>query len=58
VFLYGFAKSELENIRADQLRDFQSVGQGLLRAAAKEIEAAMTAGELMEVDYGQEKEKA
>ncbi|MGH6814547.1 MAG: type II toxin-antitoxin system RelE/ParE family toxin, partial [Hyphomicrobiaceae bacterium] len=57
VFLYGFAKNERENIGTDRLRDFRSIGQALLRATEKEIEAAIEAGELTEANDGETEKK-
>lgn len=54
VFLFGFAKSERENLDHDELAYWQQVGRGYLRLDDDAIEAAIVAGELVEVSYDEE----
>ena len=51
VFLYGFAKSERANIDHDELEALREVARAYLELEPKRIEAAIAAGELMEVRY-------
>lgn len=54
VFLFGFAKSERENLDDDELAYWQQVGRAYLGLDEDGIEAAIAADELMEVSYGDE----
>src|SRR5271163_187472 len=54
VFLYGFAKNERANLDDDELTDWQRVGRGYLGLDDDELKAAVAAGELTEVSYGDE----
>ncbi len=54
VFLYGFAKSERANIDSDELIYWRGVAMDYLALNDKEIEAAIAADELIEVDHGDE----
>jgi hypothetical protein len=54
VFLYGFAKSERENLNDDELSYWQRVGRAYLALADDAMEAAIAGDELIEVDYGEE----
>lgn len=54
VFLFGFAKSERENLDDDELAYWQRVGRAYLGLDDDDLEAAITADELMEVSYGEE----
>ena len=54
VFLYGFAKSERANLDDDELTNWQQIGRGYLGLNDQELEAAVAAGELSEVNYGDE----
>ena len=56
VFLYGFAKSERENISADELHDLRQLGSNWLNASAQQITGAIKDGALQEVLRGGEKE--
>jgi hypothetical protein len=49
VFLYGFAKSERENIDADQLIELRSIAAGWLDETAEGIERALEEERLQEV---------
>jgi hypothetical protein len=53
VFLYGFAKSERENIESDELQTLRDIGAGWLAADAKSIARAISEDVLQEVkdDY-------
>lgn len=51
VFLYGFAKSERANIDHDEFEALREVARTYLKLEPKRIEAAIAAGELMEVRY-------
>ena len=50
VFLFGFAKSDKDNISPAELADWRLVGANLLKASDEEISAAVVAGELTEID--------
>ena len=52
VFLFGFAKSERENLDDDELSAWQRIGRAYLGLDDEGLEAA--ADELMEVSYGEE----
>ena len=54
VFLFGFAKSERENLDDDELAYWQRVGRVYLGLDDDGLEAAIAADELMEVSYGEE----
>ena len=54
VFLFGFAKSERENLDDDELAQWQRIGRAYLGLDDEELEAAVTTEELMEVEYGEE----
>ena len=50
VFLYGFAKSERENIGPDELATLREIGAAWLAANAGEIAQALQENALQEVD--------
>lgn len=52
IFLFGFAKSEMENMAANQLAVAQDIARKLLAADDKEIAHAVEDGELQEVEDG------
>ena len=54
VFLFGFAKSERENLDDDELAYWQRVGRAYLGLDDDGMEAAIATDELMEVSYGEE----
>ena len=56
VFLYGFAKSERDNIYVDELTTLRDIAAGFLKANDKQIEQSIQMGVLQEVRYGNEKE--
>lgn len=53
-FLYGFGKNERANIDRDELRFFQEVAKELVGLDAVQITAALSAGEIVEIGYGDE----
>ena len=53
VFLYGFAKSERDNIGPDELATLQDLAAGFLKADAAGMEKALRDGTLTEVAYGE-----
>jgi hypothetical protein len=54
VFLYGFAKSERENISDDELRTLREIGTTWLAADARQIARAIEENALQEVTYDQD----
>jgi hypothetical protein len=54
IFLFGFAKSERDNLDDDELAQWQRVGRTYLGLDDEGLEAAVAAEELMEVDYDAE----
>ena len=54
VFLFGFAKSELDNIDDDQLDTLRDIAADWLKADDAVIARALKEGKLMEVTYGEE----
>jgi hypothetical protein len=50
VFLYGFAKSERDNIRPDQLAIWQTRAQEVLAAGDDAMDRSVADGDLAEVD--------
>lgn len=55
VFLYGFAKSDQENLDPDELREYQKLGQLYLRFGETDLVKAIRGGELWEVKEHDEK---
>jgi hypothetical protein len=51
IFLFGFAKSERENLDHDELAQWQRIGRAYLGLDDEGLEAAIAADELMEVGY-------
>jgi hypothetical protein len=51
VFLYGFAKSERENISADELQTLREIGADWLAADARQITRALKEDALQEVPH-------
>lgn len=51
VFLYGFAKSERDNIDADELETLKEIGAAWLEAKKERLDYAIKEGILMEVSY-------
>ena len=50
-FVYGFAKSQQDNISSDETKEFKKLGKQLLSYEDKEINRAVKAGALIEVEY-------
>jgi hypothetical protein len=50
VFLYGFAKSEQDNIDADQLIELRKIAAGWLEETDTQIERSLEGGRLQEID--------
>ena len=48
-FIYGFAKSEMENVAGDELRDLADIGKALMALSGPLIIAAIKAKEIQEV---------
>lgn len=57
IFLFGFAKSNQENISADDERNLKDYSALLLALKREEIELMIENGELLEVPYGKEDKK-
>jgi hypothetical protein len=55
IFLFGFAKSQQENIDPEDLRTAREIAQDLLRANHDQLKAAIVAGEIQEIPYDEEK---
>ena len=55
VFLYGFAKSERDNIEADELETLKEIGAAWLEAKKERLEYATEKGILREVSYDDRK---
>ena len=51
VFLFGFAKSERDNIEDSELAEWRLVGRRYLGLGTTELDSAVAADELIEVDY-------
>ena len=58
VFLYGFAKSERDNVSDDELETARDVARGWLEANADQLARAIEEGLIQEVDHDNGKEKA
>ena len=56
MFLYGFAKRELENIDPDELLTLREIAAKWLAADAKHIAQALNEGVLQELIYDEKKE--
>ena len=56
VFLYGFAKSERDNIDPDELVTLQEIAEKWLAADTKGIVQALNEGVLLEVTYDEKEE--
>jgi hypothetical protein len=57
VFLFGFAKSERENIDDDELETLRDIAKAWLAANAGALARAMQQGLMQEVPYDEEKEE-
>lgn len=56
VFLYGFAKSEFDNISADELQDWRAQAEAIIAASDELLEANLIDERLKEVHCGNEEE--
>jgi hypothetical protein len=54
VFLYGFAKNDLDNISPDQLQTLRTIGANWLAASGAMIRHAIDEGELQEIHYDEQ----
>jgi hypothetical protein len=57
VFLYGFAKSQRDNIADTELADWREIGSALLHAEDDKLEAAIVRDKLAEVYHGEEDDR-
>ena len=57
VFLYGFAKSDQDNIDDDQLEALRTIGADLLRASPEHIETMIANDRLTEVHHAQSQDE-
>ncbi len=53
VFLYGFAKSERDNIEPDEMVSLREIVAAWLDADTERMAAAIQAKELQEVEHGE-----
>ena len=53
VFMFGFAKNERDNIDDEELRLMKRIAVAFLGLNDAKLREAVTAGELMEIKYGQ-----
>jgi len=58
VFLYGFAKSERDNVDDNELETARDIAKGWLAASADQISRALADGLIDEVDHDEGKEEA
>jgi hypothetical protein len=56
VFVFGFAKSERENVEDDELATLRDIAKGWLEADATALARAVADGLIREVDYDEEEE--
>ena len=56
VFLFGFAKSERENIDDDELATLRDIAKGWLQASAGALARAVADGLIQEVEHDEEEE--
>ncbi len=54
VFLYGFAKSERDNVNDDELETARNIARGWLEADARQLAHVIADGLIQEVDYDSE----
>jgi hypothetical protein len=57
IFLYGFAKSERENIKDDELATLREIAARLLEANEERLAHAIEEGALQEVPYDKERQE-
>ncbi len=55
VFLFGFAKSDLDNISNKDIEDLRRAAQGFLNGTAEAMTRAITEKEVIEVQNGDDK---
>lgn len=53
-FVYGFAKSERENIQPDEMSFWREVASAFLRMDEAKLEIMLEEGEIKQVDYDEE----
>jgi hypothetical protein len=58
VFLYGFAKSERENVEDDELKTARDIAKGWLVASGSRVAQAIADGLVQEVEYENGQEEA
>ncbi|MCO5066994.1 MAG: type II toxin-antitoxin system RelE/ParE family toxin [Rhizobiaceae bacterium] len=56
VFLYGFAKSDRDNIEDDELEDLRTIGANWLAASAEVVRQALQDGDLQEIEHDHDEE--
>lgn len=54
IFLFGFAKSERDNIGTDNLIDLRELAENWLAASTAKMQMELEIGNLQEVEYGKE----
>lgn len=57
IFLFGFAKSDRENIESDELEELRKQGRAWLSMTDSSINEAIAENELQEVPYGEEEDQ-
>ena len=57
VFLYGFAKSERDNVDDDELATLRDIAKAWLQADAKALARAVADGLIQEIEYDGDEEK-
>jgi len=50
-FVYGFAKSDRENLRRDELEAFRTLADEMLKLEEPDLQAALANGTIVEVNY-------
>ena len=54
VFLFGFAKNDLDNVAPERLEDLKALGAEFLACSGSDMDEAVAAGTVQEVEYGEE----
>ena len=54
VFLFGFAKKQRDNLTSADLADLKTIGEGFLAMTEHQLNEAIEACQLQEVDYDEE----
>ena len=57
VFLFGFAKSDLDNVDDVQLAELRLAGQLIISADAAALENDLRLGNLLEIEHDQESKR-